>query len=71
MAASERRIQSNRRMNGSQHNRQLMNTYIDGNVIRHVQAVPKQRADRRSMEQEKEEHRRRCRRKGTAKEHFV
>ena len=53
MAASERRIQSNRRMNGSQYNRQLTKTYIDGNVIRHVQAVPKQRVDRRSMEQEK------------------
>lgn len=32
MAASERRIQSNRRINGSQRSRQFTNTYIDGNV---------------------------------------
>ena len=55
MAASERRIQSNRRMNGSQHSRQFTNTYIDGNVIRHVQAVPKQRTERRGREQERRE----------------
>ena len=53
MAASERRIQSNRRINGSQRSRQFTNTYIDGNVIRHVQAVPQKRTDRRSMMQER------------------
>ena len=53
MAASERRIQSNRRINGSQRSRQFTNTYIDGNVIRHVQAVPQKRTDRRSMTQER------------------
>ena len=53
MAASERRIQSNRRMNGSQQSRQFTNTYIDGNVIRHVRAVPGQRTERRSRDQER------------------
>ncbi len=51
MAASARRIQSNREMTGSPQRRDYTNTYIDGNVIRHVQAVPERKADRRSREQ--------------------
>mgnify|MGYP004487551541 FL=1 len=51
MAASARRIQSNREMTGSPQRRDYTNTYIDGNVIRHVQAVPERKTDRRSREQ--------------------
>ena len=51
MAASARRIQSNREMTGSPQSRDYTNTYIDGNVIRHVQAVPERKTDRRSREQ--------------------
>lgn len=53
MAASERKTQLNRRMNGSRQRSQLTNTYIDGNVIRHIQTVPHQRTDHRSREQER------------------
>ena len=52
MAASERSIQSNRRTNHAPQRRSYTNTYIDGNVIRHVEAVPKKRPDRRRREQE-------------------
>lgn len=52
MAASARRTQSNRGMTGSPQRQGYTNTYIDGNVIRHVQAVPGQRTDRRTREQE-------------------
>ena len=51
MAASARRIQSNREMTGSPQRRDYTNTYMDGNVIRHVQAVPERKTDRRSREQ--------------------
>ena len=51
MAASARRIQSNREMTGSPQRRDYTNTYIDGNVICHVQAVPERKTDRRSREQ--------------------
>ena len=52
MAASERSIQSNRRTNHASQKRSYTNTYIDGNVIRHVESVPHQRTDRRRREQE-------------------
>ena len=52
MAASERSIQSNRRTNHAPQRRSYTNTYIDGNVIRHVEAVPQRRPDRRRREQE-------------------
>ena len=52
MAASERSIQSNRRTNHAPQRRSYTNTYIDGNVIRHVEAVPQKRPDRRRREQE-------------------
>ena len=52
MAASARRTQSNRGLPGSPQSQGYTHTYIDGNVIRHVQAVPGQRTDRRTREQE-------------------
>ena len=63
MAASDRSLQSNRRMTGSSQKRGYTNTYIDGNVIRHVQAVPQQRPDRRrNQEQRRAEAQRQARR---------
>lgn len=52
MAASTRSIQSNRRTSHASQRRSYTNTYIDGNVIRHVDAVPRQRTERRRREQE-------------------
>lgn len=55
MAASARRTQLNRKMTGSSQRRSYTNTYIDGNVVRHVQAVPERRTDRRTKEQTQRE----------------
>lgn len=52
MAASGRSIAYNRRMSERPQSRGYTNIYVDGNVIRHVQAVPEHRTDRRTKEQE-------------------
>lgn len=52
MAASVRSTQLNRRTTDASQRRGYTNVYIDGNVVRHVEAIPGQKADRRAREQE-------------------
>lgn len=52
MAASAGRVNYNRRQNSNAGRRSYTNTYIDGNVIRHVEELPSQETRRRNRQQE-------------------